>query len=105
MGDQQTHGGAGRVVGYPKPATGLSVTELLATTTPSSPRAWPLVVALVVGLFPLAFPVAVWATVSYWRRPRSQWRWRWFSMGMLGLGLLNFVGFLVYGYGRYYTFG
>ncbi len=31
-------------------------------------------------------------------------RWRWFSLAMLGSGLSNLVGFLVYGYGRHYSF-
>jgi hypothetical protein len=63
----------------------------------------PLVAALIAGLFPLAYPPAVWAAVAYWRLPRSQWRWRWVSLVMLGLGLLNLMGFLAYGYGRYFT--
>lgn len=91
------------MVGYSQPAKGGSVAELMASTRPSNPRTWPLVAALVAGLFPLAYPVAVWAAVSYWRQPRSQWRWRWLSLGLLVLGLLNVVGFLAYGYGRYYT--
>ncbi|MEO6411165.1 MAG: hypothetical protein ABIO48_01140 [Pedococcus sp.] len=60
-----------------------------------------LVVALVVGLFPLTFPFGAWAAVQYWQAPLSQSRWRWFSLVMLGLGLFNLVGFLVYGYGRH----
>ena len=94
----------GTVVGYPR-AEGEGLSHLLARTPPSRPRVWPLVVALVLGLFPLLVPFAVWATVDYWRRPLSQPRWRAVAVVMLALGLVNFVAFLVYGYGRHWTIG
>ena len=103
MTDNERRQGPRTVVGYTQPAKGGSLAELLASTTPSNPRTWPLVVALTAGLFPLAYPLAVWAAMAYWRLQRSQWRWRWVSLVMLGLGLLNLVGFLAYGYGRYFT--
>ena len=94
----------GTVVGYPR-ADGEGLSHLLARTPPSRPPVWPLLVALVLGLFPLLVPFAVWATVDYWRRPLSQPRWRAVAVVMLALGLVNFVAFLVYGYGRHWAIG
>ena len=104
MSEPQAHPGPLMVAAYAR-REGLSVAELLDSASPTAPPVRVLVVALVAGLFPLVFPFAAWATVQYWRAPLSQWRWRWVSLVMLGLDLLNVVGFLAYGYGRHYTFG
>jgi hypothetical protein len=76
---------------------------VLASASPTAPPIGLLVVGLVVGLFPLTFPFAVWAALRYWRAPLSQWRWRCVALLMVGLGLVNVVGFLAYGYGRHFT--
>ncbi|MGA8977804.1 MAG: hypothetical protein WB473_01670 [Pedococcus sp.] len=58
----------------------------------SDPPVGRLLLALVLGLFPLMVPFAVWATVSYWRAPRRRWVWRAVALVLVALGLANFVG-------------
>lgn len=94
----------GTVIGYPRQG-GEGLSHLLGRTSPSRPRVWPLAVALVLGLFPLFVPFAVWATVDYWRRPLSETRWRVVAVVLLALGLTNFVAFLAYGYERHWSIG
>ena len=104
MGEVQSQDGPRTVVGYSH-RDGRPVVEVLASASPTPPPVRVLIVSLVVGLFPLTFPISAWAAVQYWRAPLSQWRWRWVSLVMLGLGLFNLVGFLAYGYGRHFSFG
>ena len=104
MGEMPSRGGPPTVVGYTH-REGRPIADVLTSASPTAPPVRVLVVALVVGLFPLTYPFAVWAAVQYWRAPLSEWRWRWVSLAMLGLGLFNLVGFLAYGYGRHFSFG
>lgn len=104
MGEVQSQEGPHTVVGYTH-REGRPIAAVLTSASPTAPPVRGLVVALVVGLFPLTFPLAVWAAVQYWQAPLSQWRWRWVSLVMLCLGLFNLVGFLAYGYGRYFSLG
>ncbi len=105
MDEQKVGGGPPTVGGYSQPSQGRSVSDMLASTSPTNATPWGLLVGLLVGLVPLGFPVAVWLSVRYWKEPFSQPRWRWVSLVMLGLGLLNVVGFLAYGYGTHFTIG
>ncbi len=93
------------VSGYSRRVEGQPMADLLSSVEPSDPPVGRLLLALVLGLFPLMVPFAVWATVSYWRAPRSRWVWRAVALVLVALGLANFVGFLVYGYGRHYLVG
>ena len=102
MSEVQSEEGPLTVVGYGH-REGRTVTMVLASASPTAPPVGLLVVGLVAGLFPLTFPFAVWTAVRYWRAPLSQWRWRCVALLMVGLGLLNVVGFLAYGYGRHFT--
>ena len=94
------HGPANTVVGYPRVA-GEPVSAVVSSTPPS-PAATTKLWWLVAGIVPFLVPFAAWATVSYWRMPRSQTRWRLASAIVLALELANLVGWLWYGYGRHY---
>jgi hypothetical protein len=89
-----------KVVGYPR-AEGAPVADIVSRTPPSAPstrRLW----WLLGGILPPLVPFAVWASVTYWRMPRSQTRWIVLSAVVLTLEIANFVGFMIYGYGRHY---
>jgi hypothetical protein len=102
MSEGQSQSSPPTVVGYGH-SEGRPVAEILASGTPTSPPIGRLVVAMVVGLFPLTYPLAVWAAVPYWQAPLSQRRWRAVSLVLLAMGLFNVVGFLAYGYGRHFS--
>ncbi|NNM44566.1 hypothetical protein [Knoellia koreensis] len=89
-----------KVVGYPRVAGDPVASVVLSV--PPSPAARTKLWWLVAGVVPFLVPFAVWATVSYWRMPRSESRWRLLAAVVLVLELANFVGFMIYGYGRHY---